>query len=154
MVLIVKGVLILISVRKAIAKDIDNIIEFLSAIGFSRKDIYTDKDYFVYYDNNLLLGCGIAFSEDEYCIIDNIIVDEKYRRNKIGTAIAKTIMNYFELKGAKIALCCLQCDSFCKALGFSLTCCDDIPCRVKSLLNKNVQNIYTVSLEGYFKDYC
>jgi len=73
----------LISVRKATTKDIDNIVKFLSSIGFKDKNIYTHNDYFVYYDNDVLLGCGMAFAVEEFCIIDNILVDEANRRNKI-----------------------------------------------------------------------
>jgi len=144
----------LISIRKAVTEDIDNIIEFLSDMGFNHKNIYTNKDYFVYYDNDVLLGCGMAFSEAEYCIIDNIIVNEIYRRNKIGTAIAKTVMNYYELKGAKIALCCLPCDNFCRSLRFNIASWNDIPLLIRNMLDKDTKKIYTVSLEGYFKDCC
>jgi N-acetylglutamate synthase-like GNAT family acetyltransferase len=144
----------LISVRKAIAKDINDIVQLLSAMGFNDEDIYTDKDYFVYYDNDVLLGCGMAFAVRDYCIIDNILVDEKNRRNKIGTAIAKTIMNFYERNGAKIALSFGKCDAFFKSLGFSIWSDKDLPNFIKNILKKDLKQVYAVSLEGYFKNCC
>lgn len=145
----------MITVRKAIIDDIDNIINFLSSLGFSDKDIYKDKDFFVYYENNLLLGCGTAYSKKEYCIIDNIIVDVNYRRNKIGTALVKTILNYYEIKGAKIAFALNGCYEFWKSLGFENLKRDKLPELIKDekYFNESNNVLYYVNLEGYFK-YC
>lgn len=146
----------MVNVRKAMAKDINNIISFLLARGFTEKDIYNKNDYFVYYDNDILLGCGMSFAEEEYCIIDNIIVDEKSRRNKIGTAIAKTILNYYECNGAKAALSYGGCQEFCKSLEFSPISSDKIPSYIQNILSglKDNKSLYMVSLENYFKGCC
>lgn len=144
----------MISVRKATTKDIDNIVKFLSSMGLKDENIYTHNDYFVYYDSDVLLGCGMAFAVDEFCIIDNILVDEKNRRDKIGTAIAKTILNYYERNGIKIAISYGQCDGFCKSLGFDLWTDKDLPDSIKHALKNNYNQIYVVNLEGYFKGCC
>jgi len=144
----------LISVRKAATKDIDNIVKFLSSMGFKDKNIYTNNDYFVYYDNDVLLGCGMAFAVEEFCIIDNILVDEANRRNKIGTAIAKTILNYYERNGIRIAISYGHCDAFCKSLGFDLWTDKELPDSIKHALKNDYNQIYVVNLEGYFKGCC
>lgn len=144
----------MISVRKATTKDIDNIVKFLSSIGFKDKNIYTHNDYFVYYDNDVLLGCGMAFAVEEFCIIDNILVDEANRRNKIGTAIAKTILNYYERNGIRIAISYGHCDAFCKSLGFDLWTDKELPDSIKHALKNDYNQIYVVNLEGYFKGCC
>jgi len=144
----------LIRVRKAVAEDIDNIVKLLSSIGFKNEDIYIHKDYFVYYDNEVLLGCGMAFAAEEFCIIDNVFVDEKNRRNKIGTAIVKTILNYYERNGAKTAISYGECDAFCKSLGFDIHTVMDLPDYVKNALKRDIKHIYAVNLEGYFKGCC
>lgn len=142
----------MINIRKAMVKDIDNIISFLSARGFKGKDIYNEDDYFVYYDNDVLLGCGMSFAEKEYCIIENIIVDEKSRRNKIGTAIAKTILNSYECNGAKLALSYGGCREFCESLGFKSVLLDKLHPFIPNIISdiKITDSLYMVSLENYF----
>lgn len=151
-----EGVKVLINIRKAIIKDIDNLIAFLSAKGFKDKDIYNQNDYYVYYDNDILLGCGTSFNEGEYCIIENIIVDKKFRKNKVGTAIAKTILNSYECNGAKYALSYGGCQGFCESLGFSPMSKDGLPAYIKNVLSKveDMRPLYMVSLEDYFKNCC
>ncbi|HHY76964.1 MAG TPA: GNAT family N-acetyltransferase [Clostridiales bacterium] len=146
----------MISVRKAIIDDIDDIINFLSSLGYSDTDIYKDKDFFVYYENSLLLGCGTAYSTKDYCIIDNIVVDVKHRRNKIGTALVKTILNYYEINGAKKAFALNGCYEFWKSLGFQILKSDEQPELIKNIKDFNESNdvLYYVNLEGYFKNCC
>ncbi|NLM43162.1 MAG: GNAT family N-acetyltransferase [Clostridiales bacterium] len=146
----------MVSVRKAITDDIDNIINFLSSMGYSNQEIYKDKDYFVYYENNSLLGCGTAYSIKEYCIIDDIFVDVDHRRNKIGTALVKTILNFYEVKGVKIAFVSDSCREFWESLGFTVYMWDKLPDLIKDItdLNRSTNSLFYVNLEGYFKDCC
>lgn len=140
----------MIKVRKAVPEDIDCIRAFLMPQMFDG-----EKDYFVYYDNDIMLGCGIASAQGEFCIIDNIIVDEKHRRNKIGTALAKTIMNYYERNGARYAISSGRCRVFCESLGFMQASYDNLPSYAGFLTESDEKNtVFIVSLEDYFKSCC
>lgn len=133
--------------------DKENIIMLLQDNDSEDKNINKNNDYFVYYDNDILLGFGISFAKENYCFIKDIIVDEKYRKNKIGTAIAKTILNSYECNGAKYAICYGRCKGFCESLGFHSIAADELPVNVQDILydQKNIKSLYLVSLEGYFK---
>ena len=142
----------MIRIRKALSGDMKNILMFLQDNDSEDKDIDSD-DCFVYYDNDMLLGCGISFAKGDYCFIKNIIVAERFRRGKVGTAIAKTILNSYECNGAKFALCRGRCNGFCESLGFRSTAADELPVSVRDMLydQGNIKPLYFVSLAGYFK---
>ena len=147
---------VLINIRKAIIDDLENIIAFMSNKDLIDKDVYNESDFYVYYDNNILLGYGISVAKGEYCIIENIIVHESYRKNKIGTAIAKTIINAYECRGAKYAISYGRCSGFCESLGFYPISQDDLPTFIRNIpfISKNKNSLYGVSLDHYFKNCC
>lgn len=145
----------MIIVRKAGKDDLHDLVKFLINNEMI-EEFHNDKgDYYICEENNILCGCGMLIKLDRYCIIKNIFVSMENRRKKLGTAIAKAMLNAAELGGANTALCVGGNEKFSSYLKFKQINIFDLPKEIKSAIkNLNSKNIYIVSLADYFNCTC
>lgn len=145
----------MIIVRKIRLNDVQELVKFLIRNDLA-DDIKKDTDYYICKLDDLLCGCGMMIKRDDYCVIKNVIVDKESRKQKLGSAIVKTMLNSAELGGAKTALCLGDVAGFSEYLNFKMVKVEELPDNIKSSVNSihNNEHIYAVSLIDYFESAC
>ncbi|MBK5652828.1 MAG: GNAT family N-acetyltransferase [Rhizobium sp.] len=102
------------------------------------------------------IGFGCAVLEEKECFINWLYIKEDYRRDGMGTAVVKFLLNRAEISGAQNAFLITDCMQFAVKNGF--TKLDN----TSMAENKYIQNygypisgcIYHVFLHNYFKTCC
>ncbi len=145
----------MIIVRKIRLNDVQELVKFLIRNDLA-KDIQRDIDYYICRLDGSLCGCGMMIKKDDYCIINNVIVDKEKRKQKLGSAIVKTMLNSAELSGAKTALCMGDVAGFSEYLNFKKVKVEELPENIKLSIKSlhNDGHIYAVSLIDYFESAC
>ncbi|MDF2592325.1 MAG: hypothetical protein K0S75_1791 [Clostridia bacterium] len=147
----------MIQVRKVQPKDLEYIYQNKEALAYNQKSMNDMlENMMIIIDNNEICGSGFYMVIDNKCILNWIHIKKDHRRNQLGTMLVKTILNSAELQGAIQAYLPGECEDFAEFLGFQRIIesdeIDDIN-RIYSELYEadNFNNIYKVSLVGYFK---
>lgn len=146
----------MIFVRKAQLSDIQELVKFLIKNGLIEEIHNNEGDYYVCKNDDIIYGCGMMVRNDDYCIIKNVIVNKGNRREKLGSAIVKTMLNSAELSGASTAICIGDNKAFSEYLNFKLLELDELPDDIKSFIKDidKKEHVYITSLIDYFKSSC
>ncbi len=146
----------MIYVRKAQEDDISGLVKFLIKNDIPIEDKFNGEEYYVCNNDSIVCGFGVMTRFDDYCVIKNVFVDTVYRKNKLGSAIVKTMLNSAELNGAKTAVCVGSNAGFLNYLKFKHLNLSELPDNIRNIIidDHNNKCIYAVSLIDYFKDTC
>ncbi|HYE83822.1 MAG TPA: GNAT family N-acetyltransferase [Clostridia bacterium] len=110
------------------------------------------ENFLICENDGIKCGCGCLVAKEDKGCVGWVIVDEKYRRNKLGSAITKALLNIADYKGIKEVYAAGICGDFLATMGFEETECKSVLEAVKAVLgDTDSQKCYRVSLEGYFK---
>lgn len=147
----------MIQIRKVQPKDVELLINNADKVSFNSSIMLEKLEHLMIVINggNICgLGCGVIVGD--WCLLNWIHIAEQYRRDLMGTALVKAIMNNAELSGAKTAYLSGTCDEFAGSLSFKkVDACDEIN-ELKRLYEScyaenYAKNFYKVSLIDYFK---
>jgi N-acetylglutamate synthase-like GNAT family acetyltransferase len=131
-----------------------------SKAGINEEDIDNKYlDFTVCQDGNNLLGCGCGIIKADSVYIHLILVQNEYRKQKIGSSIVKAILNTADLSGIKQAYMKCQYEAFAKSLRFEALEHHEDNIEIYNAFNEiyhsNIfEHIYTTKIEGYFKPCC
>ncbi|HYF82878.1 MAG TPA: GNAT family N-acetyltransferase [Clostridia bacterium] len=142
----------MLQIRKIRPEDIDFILELTKDFECSRVKLLPNIENFLVCENdNIKCGCGCLIPLDSTGLISWVTVKESYRREKLGSAITKALLNIAELKGIKEVYAAGICGDFLTAMGFvkyeSKAASEDM----REILGDIDGDCYKVTLEGYFK---
>lgn len=147
----------MIQVRRVQPKDLDYIFKNAVALKYDQ-ELMANKleNMMIVVDNNEICGSGFFINTENKCILNWIHIKEEHRRKQLGTMLVKTILNSAEHQGALQAYITGECEDFADFLGFQRVIesdeIKDINTRFSELYGSNIiNNIYKVSLIGYFK---
>ncbi len=97
-------------------------------------------------------GCGCIVLSGDKGYISWLMVKEAYKRQKLGSAIAKALLNIADLKGVKEVYATGICEEFLTAMGFNK---ENNKAEINILYEifgeAGDMSCYKVVLEGYFK---
>ena len=96
-------------IREYNLEDINRINELLSELNYSISDFDIDNKFIkicVYEVNKIVLGVVIFRVLYDQIEIDYIVVDKKYRRNKIGEKLINYIFNNYKDKSITLEVNC------------------------------------------------
>lgn len=143
----------MLQIRKIRPDDIGFVMEFASErIGSGSKLLANIENFLICESDNVKCGCGCLVLSKDRGFIGWVIVSEDYRRQKLGGAITKALLNIADLKGIKEVYASGMCESFLKAMGFEGTNNKDAMDELKEVFgDTGDSNCYKVSLEGYFR---
>lgn len=150
----------MIQVRKVQPSDIELLLKNSEKLSFNKAVMLEKLDNMMIVINGSEIcgiGCGIAV--EDACLLNWIFIVKEHRRDRLGTALVKTILNNAELNGAKTAYISGRCDGFASFLKFDKI--EDMA-EIKRLdeIYESVyrecyeHNFYKVSLIDYFKPCC
>lgn len=141
----------MIQIRKANIDDAGFILDTLSEVNETGDKILPSIDYFLICESSgekCGFGCARVLEKQGY--INWLTVKEEYRRQKLGSAIMKALLNVVDLKGVKEAYAVSSCDDFLSSLKFSRTE-EKLPEEYEAFFGPPAGgNLFKVSLEGYF----
>lgn len=150
----------MIQVRKVQPKDIELLYQHAAELCFD-KDIMMDKleSIMLIISSGRICGfaCGMVY--EDVCLLNRVNIIKEYRRDHLGTALVKTILNNAELNGAKTAYLAGICDEFASSLRFEKVVEGDKAEQIDKLFQDNFgdnyqHNFYEASLIDYFKPCC
>jgi len=140
-------------IRKIMPGDISFIMELTKKSGIYEGRLLENIENFVVCENNkALCGCGCLTVHGREGYMNWVAVAEKDRRNTLGSAVVKALLNIAEHKGAEMVYTPGICPDFLKSLGFAETSSSRAVAGTTELLGiPGTRNVFEVSLEGYFK---
>lgn len=142
----------MLQIRKIKPEDIDFILELAKESGFSNGKLLTNiENFLVCESNNVKCGCGCLIPLGSTGLISWIIVKESYRRQKLGGAIAKALLNIAERMGIKEVYAAGICGDFLSAMGFAKCESKKVIEDMGEKLGYIFEECFEVVLEGYFK---
>jgi len=143
----------LFQIRKIKPEDIGFITELTVENGIYEGKLLENIEGFVVCENDKALrGCGCLIANGSRGYINWVAISREARRDKLGSAVVKALLNIAEHKGVDKVYAPGICPGFLHALGFSETSCGPEDDQAREVLGlKSVENIFEVSLEGYFK---
>lgn len=150
----------MIQVRKVQPSDVELLLQNLEKLSLDKAVMLEKLDNMMIVINGSEIcgiGCGIVV--EDICLLNWIFILEEHRRDRLGTALVKTILNNAELNGAKTAYLSGECDNFASFLKFDKV---EDAAGIKRLneLYESIycdnyeHNFYKVSLINYFKPCC
>ncbi len=147
----------MIEIRKVQPKDLEYLYN-------NAETLFFDKTYMIDKLENMMLisigniicgiGCSILF--EDICLINWVYISNNYRRDSMGSALVKAILNTAELSGAKTAYLSGSCDQFADNLKFDKMNEKDELQEIERLYSNYFgesfeHSFYKVSLVDYFK---
>lgn len=147
----------MIQVRKVKPEDLQYLFEKLSKLSFDKASILERLDEtMIVINSNQLCGVGAGLNVENKCLLNWIYIEESFRRDRMGTALVKTILSNGEQKGALQAYIIGECGDFAEFLGFQKVEDAEEQSQITSLYKQAYGSIgngdlYKVSLIDYFK---
>lgn len=143
----------MIQIRKIKPEDISFVMDITLKNGYSMGKLLSNiENFLICEDNGTRCGCGCIILKNEKGYISWITVIEEYRRQKLGDAIVKALLNIADLKGIKKVYAVETCKDFLKAMGFEKDNNDAVIDDIREVIDEtNTSEYYKVLLEGYFK---
>lgn len=142
----------MLQIRKIRPDDIDFILEQAKGFEGSRVKLLSNiENILICESENVKCGCGCMIPLGNAGIVSWIMVSESYRRQKLGDAITRALLNIAERKGIKEVYAAGICGVFLTAMGFTKIDSENITEDTKNVLGDLDTEYYKVSLEGYFK---
>lgn len=141
----------MIQIRKAKAEDIHFINNIIS-VNYRNINIkISDEENFLICEvGGEKCGCGFLEMNNKECYINWLAIKKEYRRQKLGSAIVKALLNIADLKGIEEAYMLSPCEDFSKSLGFEKEY-RTLPQYYSTIFGQAAINfLYKVSLAGYF----
>ncbi len=140
-------------IRKVKPEDIGFIMELTREAGIHEGRLLENIESFLVCENEKALrGCGCVIIQGNRGYMNWVAISREARREKLGSAVVKALLNIAERKGVEKVYALGICPGFLGALGFEETsCCTEADLAREALGASSVSSIYEVSLEGYFK---
>lgn len=140
-------------IRKVKPEDIGFIIELAKVTGIYEGRLLENIESFLVCENDKALrGCGCLIIKGNRGYMNWVAISGEARREKLGSAVVKALLNIAEHKGVEKVYAPGICPGFLHSLGFEETsCCMEADLARDALGASDVNSIYEVSLEGYFK---
>lgn len=140
-------------IRKVKPEDIGFIMELTSKNGiYEGKLLENIEDFLVCENDNSLRGCGCLITRGRKGYMNWIAISREARREKLGSAVVKALLNIAEHKGIEKVYAPGICPGFLAALGFEETSdIQEVEMVQEVLGSSGAGKAYEVSLEGYFK---
>lgn len=141
----------MIKIRKATAEDAGFILDILSGNFHDNDLILSNLEGFVICEvGDEKCGCGCVKVSGEKGYVNWLVIREKDRRQKLGSAVMKALLNIADLKGAKQVYSKADCHDFLKSLKFEVVN-EELPEEYYGFFSRGENcRLYKVSLEGYF----
>lgn len=102
-------------------------------------------------ENNIVLGAVQARVIDRYAILDYILIDKKFRGNKLGDGLLRSILNYINKNNIKYIYCNYNNNFFINE-GFEKIDYKETPEEVKNEITSD--NILMCNIESFFSSGC
>lgn len=142
----------MLQIRRIKPEDISFIMELASKNGYSTGKLLLNLENFLVCElDNIKCGCGCIVIKEGKGYVGWVMVSESHKRQKLGSAITKALLNIADVKGVKEAYATGICGKFLEKNGFikqeDKHVCDEI---MDVLGEEEESKCYRVSLEGYF----
>lgn len=150
----------MIQVRKIKPGDIELLYQNSEELCFDTNTMLSKLDSMMLVINgNKVCGIGCGILAEDKCLLNWINIAKDNRRDRLGTALVKTILNNAELSGSKIAYLSGTCDQFAASLNFSKVETIEEQEEIEGFYRDNYADsympaFYKASLEDYFKPCC
>ncbi len=150
----------MINIRKLTPEDVERVLGLFEASAANTKGVLANlKDFMLCESGSEILGCGCGIVKDNEVFVNCVLVKEASRRDKIGSAIVKAILNQAELNGAKKAYMLTSVPQLAEYLKFDRMSEGTVYKEKQQFFieayNGNLSGaIYFANLEGYFKPCC
>lgn len=147
----------MIEIRKVKPKDLEYLYNNSEALHFDKAYMPDKLEQIMLITNaDKICGIGCSILFENISLVNWVYIAEDYRRDSLGTALVKAILNTDELNGAKTAYMSGSCDQFALKLEFSKVEENNELLDIEKLYNnfygENYEhNFYKVSLVNYFK---
>lgn len=140
-------------IRKVKPEDVGFIMELTKENGiYEGRLLENIEGFIVCEDDKILRGCGCLVTHGNSGYMNWIAVSREARREKLGSAIVKALLNIAEHKGVVKVFAPGICPGFLCAMGFAETdCVQEADQAREALGSSGAKNIFEVSLAGYFK---
>lgn len=114
-----------VNLIKAEIKDLDLIEKLLRQNDLPYQDIRTgdkcDKDFFLVYDNSLLVGCIGLEKFDGIALLRSMVVKEEFRNRGYGKQICDSLIKYAKRQDIKeLYLLTITAKDFFEKIGFKV----------------------------------
>lgn len=147
----------MIEIRRVLPKDLEYLYNNAEALCFDKAYMLDKLEHMMLIlVGNVIcgIGCGVIF--ENKCLLNWVYIANDYRRDCMGTALVKAILNNAELNGAKTAYLSGSCEQFASNLKFSRVEENDELQEIERLYNNFFgesfeHSFYKVSLIDYFK---
>lgn len=142
----------MIHVRKADNGDLEFIQELVSRENRSGSEIEANLECFLICESGTeRCGAGCARVSGDKGFINWVTVKIEYRRQKLGSAIMKALLNIMDLRGVKEAYVLSVSEEFLLNLEFYRTE-EELSQDYEKFFGAPAKgNLYKVSLDGYFR---
>jgi N-acetylglutamate synthase-like GNAT family acetyltransferase len=142
----------MLQIRKIRPEDIDFLLELMEEFEGSRDKLLTNiENFLVCESDSVKCGCGCLVPLGSKGLISWVMVKEGYRRQKLGGAITRALLNIAERKGITEVYSSGICGDFLTAMGFVKQDSKAAAEEMRETLEDIGTEFYKVSLEGYFK---
>ncbi|MDD4504001.1 MAG: hypothetical protein PHS15_04135 [Clostridiaceae bacterium] len=140
-------------IRKIRPEDIDFVMKVTSENGYPMGKLLSNIENFLICENdNVKCGCGCIILLDGKGYISWLTVIKGYRRQKLGDAIARALLNIADLKGIEEVYGAGICGDFLEAMGFEKQKDTAVMNDIKEIIGETTASeYYRVFLKGYFK---
>ena len=142
----------MLQIRRIKPEDIQFVIELAEENNcFKGKLLSNIENFLICESEGLKCGCGCLVPSGAFGYMSWVMVKESHRRQKLGGAITKALLNIADNMDIKEVYAAGICGEFLSALGF-LKCNDcKATADIKKVLDLDHKDCYNVKLEGYFK---
>jgi N-acetylglutamate synthase-like GNAT family acetyltransferase len=150
----------MIEFRRVRPDDIDLLLQSAKELNFDKTIMLEKLDsMMVVMNGDRLCGIGCGINIEDKCLLNWIYISKENRREQLGTALVKTLLNNAELSGATFAYLSGSCKEFADFLKFEEVQAINEKKDLKELY-RNIygisfeENFYKAELAGYFKPCC
>jgi N-acetylglutamate synthase-like GNAT family acetyltransferase len=140
-------------IRRIKPEDIGFVMEVTSINGYSRGKLLSNiQNFMICEDVNIKCGCGCIVFLNGKGYISWLTVIEGHRRQKLGDALARALLNIADLKGIDEVYGVGICEDFMKAMGFEKENNSTVMDVIKDVIGETeASDYFRVLLDGYFK---
>ncbi|MGB7604390.1 MAG: hypothetical protein WBL93_02825 [Lutisporaceae bacterium] len=147
----------MIEIRRLQPKDLEYLYNNAETLSFDKTCMLDKLEHMMLISiGNIICGIGCSMLFENKCLINWVYIANDYRRDCMGTALVKAILNSAELNGAKTAYMSGSCEQFASNLKFNRVEENDEFQKIEKLYNnffgeRFEHNFYKVGLVDYFK---
>lgn len=140
-------------IRKIKPADIEFVMKITSENGYPRGKLLSNIENFLICENdNVKCGCGCITLMYGKGYISWLTVTEGHRRQRLGDAIARALLNIADLKDIEEVYAVGICGDFLEAMGFEKQCDTAVIKDIQKIIGETAASeYYRVYLKGYFK---